>query len=63
MRSHESTPRSTPNFLQGAMMERQFTDAYIRSLKPRSSRYEEFRDGGFGIRVPPQRTKNISIPL
>nr|HAT8715378.1 tyrosine-type recombinase/integrase [Legionella jordanis] len=38
-------------------MERQFTDAYIRSLKPRSVRYEEFRDGGFGIRVTPKGLK------
>ncbi|HAT4692461.1 tyrosine-type recombinase/integrase [Legionella pneumophila serogroup 1] len=41
------------------MMERQFTDAYIRSLKPRSSRYEEFRDGGFGIRVTPKGLKTF----
>lgn len=38
-------------------MERHFTDAYIRSLKPRSIRYEEFRDGGFGIRVTPKGLK------
>jgi transcriptional regulator of heat shock response len=31
-RTHESTLRSTPNFLQGAMMGRQFTDDYIQSL-------------------------------
>lgn len=36
------------------MMEKQFTDAYILSLKPRSTPYEEFRDGGFGIRVTPK---------
>ncbi len=40
-------------------MERQFTDAYIRSLKPSSSRYEEFRDGGFGIRVTPKGLKTF----
>jgi len=38
-------------------MERHFTDAYIRSLKPRSARYEEFRDGGFGIRITPKGLK------
>ncbi|RJT46637.1 DUF4102 domain-containing protein [Legionella taurinensis] len=41
------------------MMERQFTDAYIRSLKPISARYEEFRDGGFGIRVTPNGLKTF----
>ena len=40
-------------------MERNFTDAYIRSLKPRSARYEEFKYGGFGfgIRVTPKGLK------
>lgn len=38
-------------------MERYFTDAYIKSLKPKSVRYEEFRDGGFGIRVTPKGLK------
>ncbi|STX29966.1 phage-related integrase [Legionella beliardensis] len=38
-------------------MERHFTDAYIKALKPRSVRYEEFKDGGFGIRVTPKGLK------
>ena len=38
-------------------MEKYFTDAYIKSLKPKSVRYEEFRDGGFGIRVTPKGLK------
>lgn len=28
-----------------------FTDTYIKALKPKSKRYEEYEGGGFGIRV------------
>ena len=38
-------------------MQKNFTDTYIKSLKPKSVRYEEFRDGGFGIRVTPKGIK------
>lgn len=38
-------------------MQKNFTDTYIKSLKPKSVRYEEFRDGGFGIRVTPKGMK------
>jgi len=38
-------------------MQKNFTDTYIKSLKPKSVRYEEFRDGGFGIRVTPKSVK------
>lgn len=27
-----------------------FTDTYIKALKPSNSRYEEYEGGGFGIR-------------
>ena len=35
-------------------MERHFTDACIRSLKPRTTRYEEFRDGALAFVSPPK---------
>lgn len=28
-----------------------FTDTYIKALKPKTARYEEYEGGGFGIRV------------
>lgn len=31
-----------------------FTDTYIKSLKPKNIRYEEYEGGGFGIRVTPK---------
>ena len=34
-----------------------FTDTYIRSLKPQAKRYEEYEGGGFGIRVTPKGVK------
>jgi integrase len=34
-----------------------FTDTYIKSLKPRTTRYEEYEGGGFGIRVTPKGIK------
>lgn len=34
-----------------------FTDTYIKSLKPKAARYEEFEGGGFGIRVTPNNLK------
>ncbi|HHS3011375.1 TPA: tyrosine-type recombinase/integrase [Legionella pneumophila] len=34
-----------------------FTDTYIRNLKPQEKRYEEFEGGGFGIRVTPKDVK------
>jgi integrase len=34
-----------------------FTDTYIRNLKPQEKRFEEFEGGGFGIRVTPKDVK------
>lgn len=34
-----------------------FTDTYIKSLRPKTTRYEEFEGGGFGIRVSPNNLK------
>lgn len=34
-----------------------FTDTYIKALKPKSSRYEEYEGGGFGIRITPNGVK------
>ncbi len=34
-----------------------FTDPYIKSLKPRTARYEEYEGGGFGIRITPKGIK------
>jgi integrase len=34
-----------------------FTDTYIKNLKPRSKRYEEYEGGGFGLRVTPKGVK------
>jgi len=34
-----------------------FTDTYIRSLKPQTKRYEEYEGGGFGIRITPKGVK------
>lgn len=34
-----------------------FTDTYIKSLKPRTARYEEYEGGGFGIRITPKGVK------
>lgn len=34
-----------------------FTDTYIKALKPKSLRYEEYEGGGFGIRVTPRGIK------
>ena len=34
-----------------------FTDTYIKSLKPRTTRYEEYEGGGFGIRITPKGIK------
>jgi hypothetical protein len=34
-----------------------FTDTYIRGLKPSSNRYEEYEGGGFGIRITPNGIK------
>ena len=30
-----------------------FTDTYIKGMKPRAARYEEYEGAGFGIRVTP----------
>ncbi len=35
-----------------------FTDTYIKGLKPRATRYEEYEGGGFGIRVTPNGIKS-----
>lgn len=35
-----------------------FTDTYIKGLKPKASRYEEYEGGGFGIRVTPKGVKS-----
>lgn len=35
-----------------------FTDTYIKGLKRRASRYEEYEGGGFGIRVTPNGIKS-----
>ncbi|HDV6747767.1 tyrosine-type recombinase/integrase [Legionella pneumophila serogroup 1] len=35
-----------------------FTDTYIKGMKPRASRYEEYEGGGFGIRVTPKGIKS-----
>ncbi|HDO8003177.1 tyrosine-type recombinase/integrase [Legionella pneumophila serogroup 1] len=35
-----------------------FTDTYIKGLKPRAKRYEEYEGGGFGIRVTPKGIKS-----
>lgn len=35
-----------------------FTDTYIKSLKPSIKRYEEYEGGGFGIRVTPNGVKS-----
>ncbi|HHF7367748.1 TPA: tyrosine-type recombinase/integrase [Legionella pneumophila] len=34
-----------------------FTDTYIRNLKAKEKRYEEFEGGGFGIRITPNNVK------
>ncbi|RAP38510.1 integrase [Legionella quinlivanii] len=34
-----------------------FTDTYIKNLKPKEKRYEEYEGGGFGIRVSPNQLK------
>lgn len=34
-----------------------FTDTYIKALKPRPIRYEEYEGGGFGIRITPSGVK------
>ncbi|MBL7479720.1 tyrosine-type recombinase/integrase [Legionella bononiensis] len=34
-----------------------FTDTYIKSLRPKTTRYEEFEGGGFGIRISPNNLK------
>ena len=34
-----------------------FTDPYIKSLKPRTARYEEYEGGGFGLRISPTGVK------
>ncbi len=34
-----------------------FTDTYIKSLKPKTTRYEEYEGGGFGIRITPNGIK------
>lgn len=36
----------------------QFTDTYIKGLKAKSKRYEEYEGGGFGIRVTPKGVKS-----
>jgi len=35
-----------------------FTDTYIKGLKPKAKRYEEYEGGGFGIRVAPTGVKS-----
>lgn len=34
-----------------------FTDTYIKGLKPQTTRYEEYEGGGFGIRITPKGIK------
>lgn len=34
-----------------------FTDTYIKALKPKALRYEEYEGGGFGIRITPKGVK------
>src|SRR5580693_5727108 len=34
-----------------------FTDTYIKALKPKAARYEEYEGGGFGIRITPNGVK------
>ncbi len=41
--------------LEGTMSN--FTDTYIKALKPKDKRYEEYEGGGFGIRVTPNGVK------
>src|SRR5438132_1297879 len=35
-----------------------FTDTYIKGMKPRAARYEEYEGAGFGIRVTPNGIKS-----
>jgi len=35
-----------------------FTDTYIKGLKPKANRYEEYEGGGFGIRITPKGVKS-----
>lgn len=44
-----SVPRSVPQPDEAVMGN--FTDTYIKGMKPKASRYEEYEGGGFGIRV------------
>ena len=49
------TPKCTPRIDEAVMSK--FTDTYIKGLKPRTTRYEEYEGGGFGIRVTPKGVK------
>lgn len=35
-----------------------FTDTYTKGMKPRATRYEEYKKAGFGIRVTPNGIKS-----
>lgn len=37
---------------------RNFTDTYIRNLKGKEKRFEEYEGGGFGIRIAPNNLKS-----
>lgn len=50
------TQKCTPR-IDAAVMGN-FTDTYIKGLKPRATRYEEYEGGGFGIRVTPKGIKS-----
>ena len=36
-----------------------FTDTYIKALKPKTARYEEYEGDGFGIRVTPKYSRYV----
>ena len=50
------TQKCTPRIDEAVMGN--FTDTYIKGLKPRATRYEEYEGGGFGIRVTPKGIKS-----
>ena len=50
------TQKCTPKIDEAVMGN--FTDTYIKGLKPRATRYEEYEGGGFGIRVTPKGIKS-----
>lgn len=53
---HVSTNLSVPQSDEAVMGN--FTDTYIKGMKPKASRYEEYEGGGFGIRITPNGIKS-----